>query len=110
MDSDTRTPDLGWCIVELLGHRKVVAFVRETTIAGVGMLRLDEPDTTDDDGSTYTPGRTQFVNPSSVYAIHPTTEDIATAMAAQWRVTPVTRWDLPESWRRPAITDQDGPF
>lgn len=89
--SDTQTaPGFDeWCIVELLGHRRVAARVREVTLAGAGMLRLDEPQTAG------APARTQYVSPASVYAIHPTTEDVVTAMAARWRIEPVNRWELP---------------
>lgn len=77
-----------WCIVELLGHRRLAARVREVTIAGAGMLRLDEPATTN------TAARTQYVNPASIYALHPTTEAIVTTMCADWATEPVNRWDL----------------
>lgn len=73
-----------WCIVELLGRRRLAARVREQTVAGAGFLRLDEPD-----------GRTQLVSPAAVYALHPTTEAVVTAMASQWRTEPIARWELP---------------
>lgn len=84
-----------WCVVELLGRRRLAARVREQTIAGVGFLRLDEPDTTDGDGSTWIPGRTQYASPASVYALHPTTEEAARSLAGAWRTEPVQRWELP---------------
>lgn len=77
-----------WCVVELLGHRRLAARVREVTLAGAGMLRLDEPATTN------TQSRTQYVSPGSVYALHPTTEQVVTTMCAQWATEPVSRWDL----------------
>lgn len=73
-----------WCIVELLGHRRIAARVREQTVAGAGFLRLDEPG-----------GRTQLVSPAAVYALHPTTEEVVTAMASQWQTEPIARWELP---------------
>ena len=78
-----------WCLVELMGHRRHAARVREVEIAGAGFLRLDEPGL--DDG----PGRTLYVTPSSVYALHPTTEAIVRQMARTWRHEPVQRWELP---------------
>lgn len=77
-----------WAIVELLGHRRLAGRVREVTLAGAGMLRLDIP---------ATPGhgeQTQYINPSSLYALHPTTEAIATAAAGNFRPSPVSRWEL----------------
>lgn len=78
-----------WCVVELLGHRRLAGRVRETTIAGAGMLRLDVPATA---GHAE---QTQYVSPGSVYALHPTTEAIATAVAARCRPEPVHQWELP---------------
>lgn len=77
-----------WAIVELLGHRRLAGRVREVQIAGAGFLRLDIPDC----GGH--PAQTQFVAPGSVYALHPTTEAIATAAAANFRPQPVNRWEL----------------
>ena len=97
----TDTPTIGPAIVELLGHRRVAARVTETTIAGAGFLRLDEPD-----------GRTQYVSPGSVYAIHPVSEDVLAEVATAWRTAPIARWELPSSHSddEPAGSDDDGPF
>ena len=72
-----------WAIVELLGHRRLAARVREVQLAGAGFLRLDIPD-----------GQTQYVGPSSVYALHPVSEDIARRFMADNRPAPVQRWEL----------------
>lgn len=88
MADDDQTFDQ-WCIVELLGHRRLAGRVREVQLAGAGFLRLDVP---------ATPGhgeQTQFVSPGSVYALHPTTEAIATAVAERFRPQPIQRWELP---------------
>lgn len=77
-----------WAIVELLGHRRIAGRVRETQIAGSGFLRLDIP-ATDGHGE-----QTQFVSPTSVYALHPVAEDVARAAAAHCRPEPVSRWEL----------------
>jgi hypothetical protein len=89
-----------WCLVELMGHRRHAARVREVEIAGAGMLRLDEP------GLDGTPGRTLHVSPSSVYALHPTTEEMVERMARTWRHEPVQRWELP-AIEPAAVTDED---
>lgn len=70
------------CIVELMGHRRIAARVTQAAFPA-GFLRLDEPG-----------GRTQIVSPSAVYAIHPTTEQIVTAMADRWRDEPISRYEL----------------
>jgi hypothetical protein len=100
------------CIVELLGHRKLAGRVREVQLAGAGFLRLDIP-ATKGHGE-----QTQYIAPGSVYAIHPTTEAIATAAAANFRPAPVSRWELepapvlsspgpPPSWVADEDEDQD---
>lgn len=85
---------LEWCLVELMGHRRVAGYVREVTVAGAGFLRIDIPGDDDPAGSGRL-GATQLVSPTSVYAIHPTTEDVARAMADDWHHEPVQRWELP---------------
>ena len=92
-----------WCIVELMGHRKVAARVREVTIAGQGFLRLDEPATPRSDA------RTQLVNPASVYALHPTTEDVVRTMAIQWASQPVSRWEYKAAEARALETTNPTP-
>lgn len=83
-----------WCVIELMGHRRLAGLLTEQEIAGKGFLRLEIPGQ---------PGATQFINPASVYAITPTTEAIARAVAETHRPAPVQRWELP-----PAITpDED---
>jgi hypothetical protein len=88
-----------WCVVELMGHRRLAGFLTEVEIAGRGFLRLEIPST---------PPATQLYNPTSVYAITPTTEDTARRVATLTAVSPVQRWELPA----PAVDDQGdgGPF
>lgn len=83
-------PFTEWCIVELLGHRRLAGHIREVQIAGHGFLRLDIPEGADGD-----PARTQLIAPGSVYTMHPVTEATARAAAQAWRPEPVSRWDLP---------------
>lgn len=77
-----------WMIVELLGHRRLAGRVSEVTVAGHGFLRLDIPPAGAD------PGRTQFIAPSAVYALHPVDETTARTAATTWRPEPVSRWEL----------------
>lgn len=78
-----------WAVIELLGHRRLGAFVTEQEVAGHGFLRLEIPG---DDGG---PAATQFVSPGAVYCLTPTTEAMARAVAARNRPEPVSRWELP---------------
>jgi hypothetical protein len=89
-----------WVILELMGHRRLAGRVREVQVAGAGFLRLDMPAT-----EGHSP-QTQYVAPGSVYAMHPTTEEIATAAAANFRPAPVSRWEL-ESKAQPRMLPED---
>lgn len=77
-----------WMIVEQLGHRRLAGLLQEVTFAGAGMLRLDIPAAGDD------PGRTTYLAPSSIYALHPVGEATARAAAATFRPEPVSPWEL----------------
>jgi hypothetical protein len=98
-----------WCVLELMGHRKLAGLVSEQEIAGHGFLRLDihvpihyKPDgsQTENDHKS-----TQFYSPSSVYAITPVSEDTARRFAEGNQPAPVTRWELPQLPERPRIQD-----
>lgn len=79
----------GYCILEIMGRRRLAGFVREVTIAGAGFLRIDVP------GEGDTIAMTAYYPPASIYALTPTTEAIARAVAARNPEGPVTRWELP---------------
>ena len=114
-DLTEEQPFAEWAIVEMMGHRRVAGYVQEMQIAGQGFLRLDIPAAGDD------PGRTQYLSPSSVYALHPVGEATARKAAETWRPEPVSRWELqlpaiepPQlplgSDRDYGIDDEGGPF
>jgi hypothetical protein len=79
--------DLGWCILELMGHRRLGGFVTEEEIGGTSFLRIDVP-------STKGTLATQYVSAQSIYCITPTTEAMARAVAQLSVVAPVKRWEL----------------
>jgi len=80
----------GWCLLELMGHRKLAGFVREATIAGGSFVRIDIPGR---EGPAVV--ATQFYSPGSIYAITPVTEDIARRFAERQQPEPVAEWELP---------------
>jgi len=94
--------ELGWTVVELMGHRRLGAFVTEQEVAGHGFLRLEIP------GAEGEPAATQFVSPSSVYCLTPTTEAMARAVALRNQPQPVQRWELPQP-KTPIATTWDCP-
>jgi hypothetical protein len=77
----------GWAIVELMGHRRIAGYVKEETIAGAGLLRVDIPN-----GKKTV--MTQFYHPSSLYCLTPTTEATARKVALASLPIPVTHWEL----------------
>ena len=86
----------GWAILELMGHRRLAGYVRETTIAGAGFLRLDVPSNEANAGPDEAGMEaTQFYPPSSVYCLTPTSEAAARAVAVRSRPEPVRRFELP---------------
>lgn len=103
-----------WAIVELMGRRRLAGRIRETQQAGAGIYRLDIPAVDDH------PAETHYYSPGSVYAIHPTTEDLARAAAAHFafRPEPIQRWELkaidaepvPTEAQRQAWVDEEPPF
>jgi hypothetical protein len=79
----------GWAILELMGHRRLGGRISEATIAGGAFLRIDIPHPNETGIFT----ASQFYAPGAVYAITPTTEEIACAIACG-APDPVSRWDL----------------
>jgi hypothetical protein len=79
----------GWCVLELMGHRRLAGYVRTEDIAGQAFLRLDVPAV---EGHA---AATQFYAPAAVYCITPTTEAIVQGFAKASRPAPVQRWELP---------------
>lgn len=106
-----------WAIVELMGHVRMAGFVREVTIAGAGLLSIEVPEAVDDAGTTHA-AYTQIVNPTSLYRITPTTEDLARAVARHSRPAAINQWELPkpalpegmkrcDGCQQPATTEDD---
>src|SRR5215216_3659060 len=79
----------GWAILELMGHRRLGGRLSEATIAGGAFIRVDVPHP--NEAGVFT--ASQFYSPAAVYAITPTTEEIACAIA-RGAPEPVSRWDL----------------
>jgi hypothetical protein len=85
--SDDQKGFEGWAILELMGHRRLVGRLSEATIAGAAFVRIDVADA---DGNE----TTQFYSPAAVYALTPTTEEIARRAARTNSVQPISAWEL----------------
>lgn len=91
-----------FAIVELMGRNIIAGRVSEMMIAGKGMLRVDVP------AVEGTAAFTKFFSPTAVYAITPTTEEIATTAANRMRVRPVDIYTVPDpSHQLPLRDDND---
>lgn len=93
MSETTDKPELGWCVIELMGHRRLAGKVTPVEVAGEGFLRVDVPGpTAGDDGPWQA---TQVYSPKAVYCLTPTTREVAVRAAQSCRPEPVSRWDYP---------------
>jgi len=78
----------GWVILELFGRQMLAGLASEETIAGTTFLRLDVP-TVDS-----VVGFTKYFGGNSIYAITPTTEEMARAAVKRLQPRPVEPWIL----------------
>src|SRR6185312_2055970 len=90
----------GWAILELMGHRRLAGNVREVSLFGGSFCRIDIP------GPNNTTA-TQYYGASSIYALTPTTEDIARAVATREQPEPAHRWELPQLAAPKTSTDAE---
>lgn len=96
-----------WCLLEIMGHQRYAGRVTEQTIGGQAFLRIDIP------AAGPQPPFTKFFSAGSVYAITPTTEELARGIAAELQHAPIGIYDLPAEMqeklraprRQPALFD-----
>jgi len=77
-----------FAIVELFGHTKMAGKVTEHSMGPATFIRVDVPETTQQ------PSFTRLLNPSAIYAINPTTQDVVNHMAQQFQNKPIESWDI----------------
>jgi hypothetical protein len=108
MSESAPRPFEGWCIIELMGHRKLGGLLSEEEVAGAKMLRIDIPHPNETDRFR----ATQFYGGAAVYCITPTTEEIARAVANAYVPAPVTPWEIRaiETSSLAAPDDEGGPY
>lgn len=102
MEKDTKTTFEGWAVVELFGHNQIAGYVTDTPQFGTSMMRVDVPEVGDN------PGYTKFFGGGAIYALTPTTEEIARIAVQRLDVRPVSEWTVPNSLRlSPGDEDDD---
>ncbi len=88
-EKDTKTTFEGWAVIELFGHNQIAGYVTDAPQFGTSMMRVDVPEVGDG------PGYTKFFGGSAIYAITPTTKEIAQIAAARLDVRPISEWTVP---------------
>ena len=97
----------GPAVVEIMGHVRVAGMVREETIFGQALIRVDVPAV---DGHA---AFTRYYHPQSLYSLCPCDEATMLAVAKHERHPPMERWQMPilaqaaERQRRAAIDDAE---
>ena len=99
MNEEKKDGLMGWAIVELFGHQKIIGVVSETTIAGGPFLRVDVPSVGDEKAFT------RFYGHSAIYAISPLSEEIALKLVKNNRLVPVHPFELPRQPKEAKIED-----
>lgn len=92
-DQNNRSEFDEWAIVEIMGRKVFAGRVRDSTIGGAPMLRIDVPEAGDQ------PAYTKYFGSTSIYAITPTDEATARAMAQRLAEPPIERWIIPQAGR-----------
>jgi hypothetical protein len=96
------TPVFDWAIVELFGHNRIVGKVGEQQIGGETFIRVDVPDA---DGVA---GFTKLYGKGAIYAMTPTTEQLALAAIKATKPMPIQPWELRLSLpSQTVISDED---
>jgi len=79
--------EIGWALLEILGHRRLGGFVRVEEIAGTSFFRIDVP------AANGHAAFTSWYHPNSLYCLTPVTEAVALSIAKS-SPQPATRWEL----------------
>jgi len=79
----------GWAVVDIMGHVRIAGQVREETVFGHAIIRVDVPAV---EGH---PAFTRYYHPQALYSLCPTDEPTARMVAKSQRHPPIERWQLP---------------
>jgi hypothetical protein len=84
--------DKGWCVLELMGHRKLAGYLTEDA----GLLRIDVYENDPEGGEpNVQPLATQWYGMASIYCITATTRENCLALTATHQPAPIGHWESP---------------
>lgn len=91
----TDQEQIGWAVLELMGHRKLAGRVSDDE----GLLRIDvydqNPDEVNDADGPVLPIATQWYGRAAIYCITATTKENCIGMTQLYRPAPIGRYELP---------------
>lgn len=90
-----------WCVVELMGHQRIAGKVTEESHFGVALMRVEVPAV---EGRA---GFTKYFGGNAIYALTPTTEEIATHVAKMVDQAPISRWEMRDLLPAPSVIEAD---
>ena len=80
----------GWATVELIDHQQIAGLISGQAVGGVSFVRVDVPEIDDK------PRFTMLFGGGAVYAITPTTQELATIAVRRLDIRPLSMWLAPE--------------
>jgi hypothetical protein len=80
----------GWAVVELMGRSIIAGQCSEVVIAGAAFLRVDVP------ANEEQPAFSKMYSAGAIYAITPTTEEVARVAAGRVHIRPIDLWVVPQ--------------
>ena len=91
-----------WAVVEIMGHIRLAGRVREETVFGQAMVRVDIPAVDE------YPESTRYFSPTALFSLSPCDEATALVVAKRERHPPIKTWEMPRNAEAVAsIRDRD---
>lgn len=92
-----------WVALEIMGHRRHVGVMRETTVGGAAFIEIHVPIVSEVDGTArVTDWQIYTYAPAAVFGFHPTTQELAIKAATPWTLRSAALPDLSDD-----TTDDD---
>jgi hypothetical protein len=102
-----------WGVVELFGHTTIAGKISEATIGGCSFVRVDVPNFDQSENAHSPWAYTRFLGQGAIYALNPTSEDVARIKARgcqeppfAWEVKRTLAEEAVEAYKRRSATLQ----